>query len=414
MTKPVKLVIVGMGGYGEVYLESLLETEKREHSKRNTGETQVSFEIVGAVDPEPDRCRYIDQLRSMKVPFFPSLEAFYQHARADLAVISSPIHFHCAQTCLALAQGSHVLCEKPAAATVQDVDQMIRARDEAGLQVSIGYQWSFSSAIKALKSEIIDGRFGAPRVLKNLCLWPRDTSYYARNSWAGALQTPEGAWILDSPVNNAMAHYLHNMLFLLGPTMDESATPGWIQAELYCANKIENYDTAALRIHTVAGAELLFYGAHPIKDNFGPAFSFEFERALVTCDNQGAPVEIRFANGDSETLPHPDEDDQCTKLWACMHAIVDKTPFPCGLEAARAQTVCMNGAQESLFEPAKYPTALLRKSGKGPQTLTWVEGLAETLETAWKLGKLPSEHNASWAKPGRIVDLATYDRFKGY
>ena len=46
--------------------------------------------------------------------------------------------------------------------------------------------------------------------------FPRPLSYFKRNDWAGHLRTPAGEDVLDSPLNNATAHYLHNMLYVLG------------------------------------------------------------------------------------------------------------------------------------------------------------------------------------------------------
>ena len=42
----------------------------------------------------------------------------------------------------------------------------------------------------------------------------------------------QGNPIFDSPVSNACAHYLHNMLYVLGPTRETSAMPARVQAEL--------------------------------------------------------------------------------------------------------------------------------------------------------------------------------------
>ena len=222
MPGPVSIVLSGLGGYGLCYLEGLLDQPD-----------DGRFRLVAGVDPAPQNCKRLADLEARRVPVYPSLEEFYRVGRADLAVLSSPIHQHCRQTCLALAHGSHVLCEKPAAATVQDVDRMIRARDEARKSVAIGYQWSFSTPIQRLKRDILAGEFGAPRRLRSVCLWPRDEVYYTRNDWAGRQRAADGSWILDSPVNNAMAHDLHNMLYLLGPSIDRSAQPVEIVAELY-------------------------------------------------------------------------------------------------------------------------------------------------------------------------------------
>jgi predicted dehydrogenase len=120
------------------------------------------------------------------------------------------------QTLTALRGGSHVLCEKPAAATPKEAVRMQEAAQAAGRHLAIGYQWSYSRAVQDLKRDILQGRFGRPVGLKSIVLWPRDAAYYHRAPWAGRMQDGEGRPIRDSVANNATAHYLHTMFFLLG------------------------------------------------------------------------------------------------------------------------------------------------------------------------------------------------------
>ena len=215
MAEPVSLVMVGVGGMGAAYLEALLERRDED-----------LFRIAGAVDPQPNRCKQYVEMRSMGVPCFVSLQDFYRNRKADLAVLSSPIQLHMPQTAFALAKGSHVLCEKPAAGTIQEVRAAIEAEKAAGRWVAVGYQWSFSPAVQALKEDIRTGLFGAAKRFKCLYLWPRDEGYYTRNDWAGKRRDAEGAWVLDSPVQNAMAHDLHNMFYVLGKETDDERQAG--------------------------------------------------------------------------------------------------------------------------------------------------------------------------------------------
>ena len=100
MTKDISIVLVGIGGYGNSYVKDLLE-----------GEPKEGVRIVGAVDPNPAGCRYLDQIKQLEIPIYESLEEFYANQRADLAIISSPSHLHAPQTILAI-NGSNV-CENP-------------------------------------------------------------------------------------------------------------------------------------------------------------------------------------------------------------------------------------------------------------------------------------------------------------
>ena len=136
-----------------------------------------------------------------------------------------------------------MLCEKPAAGTVQEVLRMREAERTAGRWVAVGFQWSFSAAIQALKDDIRTGVYGRPHRLKCLYLWPRDAAYYGGTTGPGNGTTPRGpgSWTVRS--NNAMAHDLHNMFYVLGKEKETSARPAEVEAELYRAHDIENFDT---------------------------------------------------------------------------------------------------------------------------------------------------------------------------
>ncbi|MHC4942695.1 MAG: Gfo/Idh/MocA family protein [Planctomycetota bacterium] len=400
MKAAVDIVLVGIGGYGQVYLSALLDEPAR-----------FPFRIAGAVDPEPQGCALFDRLKSLEIPVYSTLEEFYGELSAGLAVISSPIQHHSDQTVEALGHGSHVLCEKPAAATVQEVDRMMEARDEAGRFVAVGYQWSFTTTILTLKREILAGRFGAPKRMKSLCLWPRDDAYYNRNHWAGRMRDDQGRWVLDSPANNAMAHDIHNMLFLLGDKPDRSAEPAEVRAELFRANEIETFDTAALQIFLKNGVEVMFYGSHAIPSSHGPQFEFEFEHATILCSGDRMPVEICFEDGTIKPYTHPNLEINWKKLWVCLEAVGQGKEISCGLEAARPQVLCINGAQESMPETVEFPDRLIRVTEKHGSRLTWVEGLAEALTRAYDQWAMPSESNMKGAIPGASIDLRNYAFF---
>ena len=403
MSEPVSVILVGIGGYGEVYLSALVEEVR-------TGRCCLK----AAVDPSPERCSRLAELRAQRVPVFSSIEELPARAdSAELMVISSPIHLHCPQTCQALARGNHVLCEKPVAATVQEVDQMIEARERAGRFVAIGYQWSYSSPIQQLKQDIRAGLFGQPRRLKSLCLWPRDASYYGRNNWAGRLRNDDGRWVLDSPANNAMAHDLHNMLYVLGDRVETSDRPAEVTAETYRANQIENFDTMAVRVLTVGGVEVLFFGSHAVRENMDPVFSFEFEGAVVNFAGGQSPIVARFKNGTKKEYASPYSAPQAAKMSVCLDAMAGKGAIPCGLEAARSQTICVNGIAESMPEAARFPATIISRTGEGPTRLVYVETLPEILRTAFDRSMLPSELGVPWAQRGRNIDVRDYAWYPG-
>ncbi|MGI6705702.1 MAG: Gfo/Idh/MocA family protein [Clostridia bacterium] len=404
--KQLSVLLAGAGGYGNVYLKALLDEKKDDH-----------FVISAIVDPKPQNSHYYQRIKDLGIPIYSTMEAFYEEGRADLAIIVSPIQYHCSQTCLALSQGSHVLCEKPASAVIQEIDRMIEARDRASRMVAIGYQWSFSDTIQELKKDIQKGFLGKPKRLKSLVLWPRRQSYFQRNNWAGKKMDDKGNWILDSVVNNATAHYLHNMFYVLGKEIDRSARPEWVVAELYRANDIENFDTAAVRVQTEEGVELLFIASHAVDIERGPAFCYEFEKATVVYEraqkNERSEVIAVFKDGTQKSYGDPFR-KEAGKLWRTMNAIRGNEITPCGLEAASSHTLCVNGMQESVKDIPSFPEELIRVDETDPKDpLVFMENLVQLLTDCYESWKMPHEAGILWAKAGQRVELRGYKEFNG-
>ena len=205
MKEPLTILLVGAGGYGNFYIDLLLDAK-----------APRDFRVAGVVEPNPTGSLRLKELFRENVPLYRSLDEFYTQHRADLAVISSPIQFHAQQIITAVTAGSHVLCEKPLCATVEEGKALIQAAKNTGKLVAVGYQWSFSQAIQDLKKDIGRGLLGRAQRMKTMVLWPREFAYFRRNNWAGRIKDDQGRWVLDSVVNNATAHFLHNMFFILG------------------------------------------------------------------------------------------------------------------------------------------------------------------------------------------------------
>lgn len=384
---------------GQVYVRELLRRED-----------EGLFRITGAVDPQPNRCQQYKELRALGVPCFVGLKDFYRNRKAELAVLSSPIPFHREQTCMALERGSHVLCEKPAAGTIQEVREMMTAEKESGRWAAVGYQWSFSGAVQALKSDIRSGLFGRAKGMKCLTLWPRDEAYYARNDWAGKKRAADGGWVLDSPAQNAMAHDLHNMLYVLGSETDRSAVPVEVEAELYRAYPIENFDTAAARVVTEDGVEILFYVTHVAEGERGPVFRYEFEKAVVKCESRASGVWAELEDGTRKDYGVPDAEPM-NKLWRSIAGVRDGARPLCGLEAASAQTLCINGMQDSMPEIRGFPEGSVRTVQTEGSRRRTVEGLGEALEACYEAGVMPSELGSGWSAKGKKIDLRSYASF---
>jgi hypothetical protein len=255
-----------------------------------------------------------------------------------------------------------------------------------------------------LKRDILAGLFGRPVRFSTLCCWPRDLAYYRRNTWAGRLRDPRtGGWVLDSPANNAMAHHLHNLLFLAGRDQRSSASPAAAEAELYRAYAIESADTACCRLRTDDGLEILFHASHVTTRPIDPAFRLEFEDAVVTFEGTPPAIVASDGGGRRKEYGAPDDTPQFKKLFDAIEAVGNPAAvIPCGPEAASAQTIAVDLMHRSAGDALDYPRRMVDDQGDR----RCVPGLADTLERCYREEVLPSEAGEPWARRGRPVDLA--------
>lgn len=78
----------------------------------------------------------------------------------DAVHVLTPNVSHCEITVAALEAGKHVLCEKPMAATVEDAQKMLEARDRTGKMLTIGYQYRHFHENAVAKQVVDEGWLG--------------------------------------------------------------------------------------------------------------------------------------------------------------------------------------------------------------------------------------------------------------
>ncbi len=373
--KKTSVVLVGIGGYGSLYVNEVLKPE-------NSG----VFELVGAVDPYPSSCRRLPELTARCGQPYASLDDFYREKTADLCVISTPIQFHTENIISALRHGSDVLCEKPLCGDARDIVRLAEAEASSGHRVSIGYQWSHSEAIGKLKSDVAAGVYGEPVFLRTLVLWPRDRKYFGRGTgWAGRIRAADGSLIYDSVANNAAAHYLHNMLYVTGSETDGARRVTDVKAELARVNDIENFDTSVIRVTLEGGAAALFAASHTVACTVNPVFDYRFTRGRVTFSQDAPPPSLDGTYTPGHIVGVTDRGETRDygdpfifperKLHVAAAVARGELPAPvCGIRAASEHTRLINRIGEE-FPIGSFDPSLIRERGE----LLYVDTLSERL-----------------------------------
>jgi len=101
---------------------------------------------------------------------------------ADLAIVLVPNGLHAPVSCELLAQGVHVLCEKPMARTVPECLAMIEASRRGNAQLAVGHNRRFQQHIKLAKQLLNKGLIGEIINIQaeegGASDWPRSAAYF--------------------------------------------------------------------------------------------------------------------------------------------------------------------------------------------------------------------------------------------
>ncbi len=261
-----------------------------------------------------------------------------------------------------------------------------------------GYQWSFSDAIRDLKKDLVSGILGKVKRAKTLVLWPRDYAYFRRNNWAGKKYGEKGELINDNLVNNAMSHFIHNLLYLTGGKMEESANPVSGEAELYRCYDIQTFDTAVIEIFTEDGVKLGFYGSHVTRTEKGPLFIMECENAVVYYGELSKDIVAVFNDGRIKNYGNPDDTDQFRKLNIAINACLKNAPVICPPEASLAQTKVIEAlAKIEVVNHFKAESIIDNGNRK------YVKGLSYMIYSSYQQGVMPGKKGFLAANLGQIM-----------
>jgi len=400
----IKTGIIGISGFGNIHMQELFKAQE-------AGLTEIS----GALVRTPSKVmESVERLEKLGAAISPDPDAFFRDLKGkmDLCIISTGIDTHCPLTVRALEAGAHVLVEKPVAATLGEVAKMEEAAARAGRKVAVGFQQLFASENWELKKELLSGAIGRIRRIRGLGMWNRPVSYFNRSNWAGALKVGD-SWVLDSPVNNALAHYFHLMLFLCGPTLGETAHLETLEGESYRVQPITNFDTCCLRAQTREGIIMEYFATHSCSKHHQPRIRIEGDEGTVEwmVNDYMALGSCRLIRKDGtekvfELPAHQDLHQNVITGTLRWIGGDDATPV-CDLASGRAHVEAINALLASMPEPVEPGPEFIRSldlNGKDVQVI--LEGIEDVFGECFESGKLFSEGGYPWAKSGKKVVLS--------
>ena len=403
-TQRANIGLIGLSGYGDTIRKLLLD-----EGAAVEGRTRLAAVFAPDADQHGET---IASLLEGGTRVYDSFQAVLDDEGVDAVWLPVPIHLHRAMATAVLRAGKHLMLEKPVAGCIDDHDALAEEAKAAGRTVLVGFQDIYRPTMLDLKRRLLAGEFGTPKAASVWGLWPRSDAYYARNGWAGSLKR-DNQWVLDSPLSNAMAHYVNLALYLLGPADADAAEVERVKAELWKGRReIENFDTCSLRVGLANTCDLVVTLAHATDGFVHPSVEIDTDRGTLRVEFSGATT------FDGEPV-FPPQNGRPFMAQALGQVSLGKTTGPVAtLASSRPHSVLVSAAVEAakavdLSSVAVTIDGMEDDSG----SIRSITGLAEATERAaaarQTLGEFGFRPGDIDPEPGMLNDLTAYRHFKG-
>jgi predicted dehydrogenase len=164
--------------------------------------------LIGFCDTIAEKAEELAKQYSCRA--YSDYEQMLSDDKIDIVTIATPSGVHLEPTVAAAKAGKHVLCEKPLEITLERIDAMINAHEQAGTSLGCIFQVRFTEAIESLRDAIDQGRFGTITYAGAYVPWWRTDEYY-KDTW-------HGNWKLDGggALMNQSIHMIDMMVNIMG------------------------------------------------------------------------------------------------------------------------------------------------------------------------------------------------------
>jgi predicted dehydrogenase len=225
--------------------------------------------------------------------------AMLKAEQPDVVAICSPPFTHLPLAVEAMRAGAHVVCEKPLALSLAELDALAAAEAETGRMCAGIFQWRYGAAARHVKALIGHDAASTPRLAVCSTLWYRDSAYYTEAPWRARWAAAGGGVALTMGI-----HAMDMTLWMMGDWSE-------VRAITACHEPRIEVETVALaHVRFASGALGSF-----INSTVSPA-----QESTVRLDMPRLTVELRhlyrYDNADWRFTAAPDAaDDAALARW---------------------------------------------------------------------------------------------------
>jgi D-xylose 1-dehydrogenase (NADP+, D-xylono-1,5-lactone-forming) len=257
--------------------------------------------------------------RQWQIPqAFGSYETMLQSDAVDAVYISLPNHLHAAWSIYAMRQGKHVLCEKPFALSLAEVDEMTATAAATGMVLAEAFMYRHHPQTKIAGDWVQQGRLGDLILIRatfNFAMGSRDNVRLAPEYGGGSL------WDVGVyPVSLAQ--------FLTGDT------PGWVIGDQWLGpTGVDESFTGQMHYGPAGGGLTAQISCafrspwHTAAEIIGSQGRLSLNRPFVQMED-GAQLIFHPEQGEPELIPVPEQSLYAGEVSDMHDAILEgKAPY---------------------------------------------------------------------------------------
>lgn len=148
-TIPLKIILVGAGGWGQTWgYTTLLNAEK-----------EGIIRVVAAVSPLKESMHYLSGIYD-GIRLFTDLDTALDSVSADACVVAAPPECRLEIVSKIADHGLHILCEKPIASSFEEAVKILDTVKKSGIKAGVTMTHRFSKRIKEFIDAVKEGGFG--------------------------------------------------------------------------------------------------------------------------------------------------------------------------------------------------------------------------------------------------------------
>jgi predicted dehydrogenase len=291
--------------------------------------------LVNSVQGKSDAIRFIraftrtragaeDFCRERGIPLAASYEALLVDPEVDAVVLATPHSQHETQVRQAAAAGKHIHVEKPVTLDYPSAQAVVRAAQEAGVVLAVGFCRRFHPSVGEIRQRLADGRLG--KVVSMIAQHTTSTGQFIPpENWRAAPDEAPGGALTAVGV-----HSLDHMIEFAGRVRDVHCVtartiPGPSDDTTTVMLTFASGATGLLfcSVATATNYAFTLYGSKGLAEISKPAL--EHFRFVPTSDV--APTGPVTAPPD-QIAEHPTFDMLRAEMDAFARAISQRTPYP--------------------------------------------------------------------------------------